>query len=109
MGSDGDERFELHQNLGFKLKPGFFLKKHAFFLSGGMLAVYAFDKNEVSGYQIDRFDESYFYGFEYNYFFSETISLNLGLLQTKYELNSFYTEYSLRKFTTFHLSLHYYL
>jgi len=109
LGSDGDERFELHQNLGFKFKPGFSIYRHSFFLSGGILGIYSFDKDEVLGYQIDRFDESYFYGLEYNYFFSDRMSCNLGFFHTKYKLNSFYTDYSLKKFKTFHFSFHYYL
>ena len=92
-----------------QFKPGFTLQRHSFFMSVGILGVYSFDKDEALGYQIDRFDESYFYGLEYNYFFSDKMSFNLGFLHTKYKLDSFYTDYSLKRFKTFHFSFHYYL
>lgn len=109
LGRDGDEVFELHQNLGFKFKLGFFLQKHSFFFSGGMLAVYLFDKDELLGYQLDRFDDSLFYGLEYDYMISDRWSSNIGVLYTKFESISHYTQYTLKDFTTFYLSFNYHL
>ena len=39
-------RFELHQNIGFGIKPGFYSGKHSVHLSAGILGVYVFDKKE---------------------------------------------------------------
>tara|TARA_B100001750_G_scaffold64505_1_gene51245 strand:+ start:25 stop:591 length:567 start_codon:yes stop_codon:yes gene_type:complete len=109
LGEEGEERFELHQNLGFKLRSGLYFKKHSFFLTGGVSGVYLFDKDELLGYQIDRFDESYFYGLEYSCNFFDQFHINLGFLSTSFESISHYTDYTLRKFSTFHVSIHYYL
>ena len=59
-------KFELHQNIGIGIKPGFYSGKHSVHLSTGVLGVYVFDKND-EGNQFDHFDESYYVGVDYNY------------------------------------------
>ena len=57
-------KFELHQNVGFGIKPGFYSGRHSVHLSAGILGVYVFDQND-NGNQFDHFDESYYYGMDY--------------------------------------------
>ena len=107
LAQEGNKKFELHQNIGFGLKPGIYYRKHSINLTAGMLAVYIFDKDEEFGNQLDYFDESYFYGIEYNYDITQKISCNLGLLYTDFEKISNWTNHTLTNFTVLQLTLHY--
>ena len=102
-----NKRFELHQNIGLGIKPGLYLGKHSVYLTTGILAVYVFDKDEVLGNQIDRFDEAYFYGLEYNYDITQKITFALGLLHSEFESISHFTEHTLKSFSVLQLTLHY--
>ena len=75
LAQEENNEFELHQNIGFALKPGVYLKKHSIHLNIGIFGVYLFDKDEKLGGQLDRFDESYFYGLDYSYNLNQKISL----------------------------------
>jgi hypothetical protein len=99
LAQNGNKRFELHQNIGFGLKPGFYYKKHSIHLSTGIIAVYLFDKDEVFGNQIDYFDESFFYGIDYNYDFTKSVSCNLGVIFSKFEKISQWTIHTLKDFS----------
>ena len=107
LAKEGNKKFELHQNLGFGIKPGIYIKKHSISLSGGVLAVYLFDKDVQLGNQLDYFDESFFYGLEYKYDITHKISCNLGLLYTDFEKDSNWTNHTLTNFTVLQLTLHY--
>ena len=99
LARDGNKRFELHQNIGFGVKPGIYYEKHSIHLSIGMLAVYVFDKDEEFGNQLDHFDESYFSGIEYNYDITQKVSCNLGFLFAKFESISHWTNHTLTDFS----------
>jgi len=107
LARNGSKRFELHQNIGFGLKPGLYYKKHSIHLSAGMLAVYLFDKDEEFGNQLDYFDESYFYGIEYNYDITQKVSFNLGFLFSKFEFRSNWTNHSLTDFSVLQYKIYY--
>jgi len=102
-----NNKFELHQNIGFALKPGFYFDKHSVRLSFGMFGVYLFDKDVVYGNQLDRFDESYFYGLEYNYGFSKNISGNVAYIFSKFESVSNWTDHTLNDFSILQLTIQY--
>tara|TARA_B100000530_G_scaffold325786_1_gene263892 strand:+ start:105 stop:659 length:555 start_codon:yes stop_codon:yes gene_type:complete len=99
-------KFELHQNIGFGIKPGFYSGKHSVHLSAGILGVYVFDQNGEGG-QFDHFDESYYYGMDYNYDLSNKISCNLGVILSEFYSNSQYTNGELTEFAVFQFTLHY--
>ena len=101
------EKFELHQNIGFAFKPGAYYGKHSIHLNTGILAVYVFDKNEQFGNQLDRFDESFFYGLEYNYDITKKVSWNLGFFFSKFESISHWTNHTLTSFSVLQCSLYY--
>lgn len=107
LAKNGNKKFELHQNIGFGLKPGFYYKKHSVHLSTGVLGVYVFDKDEDLGNQYDHFDESYFYGLEYNYDITQNFSCNLGFLFSNFESVSHFTDQSLRNFSVLQITIHY--
>ena len=75
---ESSRRFEMHQNVGFLIKPGYYINKHSFYFSIGVLGVYIFDKEEYTGRQLDRFDESYSLGLEYSHNVSEKVSFSFG-------------------------------
>ena len=107
LSRDGDKRFELHQNIGFGIKPGVYYKKHSLHINSGMLAVYVFDKDENLGNQLDYFDDSYFYGIDYNYDITQIISCNISFLSTNYESVSHWTDYVLKDFSVLQLTIQY--
>ena len=107
LSRNGNKKFELHQNIGFGLKPGLYYEKHSIHLSAGMLAVYLFDKDEEFGNQLDYFDESYFYGIEYNYDITKKVSCNIGFLFSKFEFRSNWTDYTLTDFSVLQFTIHY--
>ena len=107
LARNGNKRFELHQNIGFGLKPGLYYKKHSIHLSAGMLAVYLFDKDEEFGNQLDYFDESYFYGIEYNYALTQKVACNLGFLFSNFEFKSNWTNRTLTGFSILQFAIHY--
>ena len=76
-------------------------------LTGGILGVYVFDKDVVLGNQLDRYDESFFYGMEYNYDITDVISGNLAFLFSSFESVSHYTYHTLKSFSVLQISLHY--
>tara|TARA_B100001287_G_scaffold229813_1_gene200226 strand:- start:940 stop:1497 length:558 start_codon:yes stop_codon:yes gene_type:complete len=97
-------RFELHQNLGFNIKPGIRFNKHSFYVQLGMAAVYVFDKNEnTENNVIDRFDQSIFYGLSYDFRIHQYISFQLGYLHSKFNAISHWTDYELHNFSVLSL------
>ena len=107
LAQKGSNKFELHQNIGFAIKPGFYFINHSFLLKAGMFGVYLFDKDTERGNQLDRFDESYFYGFEYNYAFTKKVTGSLGFIFSKFESISNWTDHTLNNFSILHLSVYY--
>ena len=107
LAKNGNKKFELHQNIGFGLKPGFYYKKHSVHLSLGMLAVYLFDKDEEFGNQLDYFDESYFYGIEYNYDITQKTACNLGVLFSKFDFSSNWTNHTIKNFFVLQCKIYY--
>jgi len=107
LATNGDKVFELHQNIGFGLKPAFYAGKHTICLSSGILAVYVFDKDEILGDQLDRFDEAYFIGFGYGFDVTNNIVLNCEFITAKFESISHYTDYTLESFSVLQLKLYY--
>lgn len=107
LAKEGNNKFELHQNIGFALKPGYYYEKHSIHLSVGILAVYVFDKDEQYGNQLDRFDESYFYGLEYNYDITPKVSYNFGFFFSEFKSISNWTNHTLTDFSVLQLSLYY--
>ena len=107
IAEEGDKRFELHQNLGLSLKPGVRFGDFSSYLSVGINGVYLFDKNEATGHQIDRFDDSIFLGLEQNYHITEDLKFTLGYIFSKFQSISFYTPTTLYSFQVFKLGLGY--
>jgi opacity protein-like surface antigen len=107
IAKEGDERFELHQNLGVSLKPGVRYGYFSSYLIVGINAVYLFDKNEATGHQIDRFDDSFFLGIEQNYHITDNLKLTLGYAFSKFQCISFYTSSTLNSFHVVKLGLGY--
>ena len=99
-------KFELHQNIGFGIKPGFYSGKHSVHLSVGVLGVYVFDNNG-EGNQFDHFDESYYYGMDYNYDLTDRLSCNLGVILSEFYSQSQFTDGELEEFAVFQFTMHY--
>jgi len=99
-------KFELHQNVGIGIKPGFYSGKHSIHLSVGVLGVYVFDQNSEGG-QFDHFDDSYYYGMDYNYDLTKRISCNLGVLLSDFKSESYFNTGQLEEFAVFQFTLHY--
>ena len=107
LATNETRRFELHQNIGISLKPGLYFKRHTIYFNIGLTAVYVFDKDEIQGNQYDHFDDSFFYGFDYNYSITEKIAMNLGFTHAKFESISHFTNHTLKNFSNLMLSLNY--
>jgi len=107
LAREENKRFELHQNIGISLKPGLYYKRHTIYFNIGLTAVYVFDKDEIQGNQYDHFDDSFFYGFDYNYSITEKIAMNLGFTHAKFESISHFTNHTLKNFSNLMLSLNY--
>ena len=105
VAEEGDDRFELHQCLGANLKPGISYGTFKTFAIAGIKEVYLFDKNERSGSQIDRFDESLFWGVEQQCQVTKNLRVSLGVIHSKFERSSFYTSSTLKQFRIFKLGL----
>ena len=99
-------KFELHQNIGFGIKPGFYSGRHSVHFSGGILGVYVFDQHS-SGSQFDHFDESFYYGLDYNYDITKNISCNFGVLISDFPSESHFSNFQLTDFAVLQLALHY--
>lgn len=99
-------KFELHQNIGFGIKPGFYSGKHSVHLSMGILGVYVFDQNS-EGNQFDHFDESYYYGMDYNYDLTDRLSCNFGVILSEFYSQSYFTDSELEEFAVFQFTMHY--
>ena len=104
-----DKIFELHQNIGVLLKPGFRQSNHKLFIDLGLSAVYVFDKIDGTGNVMDRFDQAIMYGAGYDYSFSPKFSIQLTYLQANFHAISHWTNYELDKFSTFSLAAIYHL
>jgi hypothetical protein len=102
-----DTRFEFHQNIGIRIKPAFRFKNNTIGLVTGVSGIYVFDKKELTGNQIDRYDEAYFYGLEYNRTIHHKWSMNLGWKTAKFHSFSHYTNAEMTSYTTFTLGLQY--
>jgi len=107
LAREENKRFELHQNIGISLKPGLYFKRHTIYFNIGLTAVYVFDKDEIQGNQYDHFDDSFFYGFDYNYSITEKIAMNLGFTHSKFESISHFTNHTLKNFSNLMLTLNY--
>jgi len=107
LATNGNNVFELHQNIGFSLKPAYYINKHTFFISSGMLAVYVFDKDELLGNQLDRFDQAYFFGFGYGFDVTNNIFMNFEYVKAKFESISHWTDYTLESFSVLQVKLCY--
>tara|TARA_B100001250_G_C19371156_1_gene602019 strand:- start:66 stop:608 length:543 start_codon:yes stop_codon:yes gene_type:complete len=107
LATNGNNVFELHQNIGFSLKPAYYINKHTFFISSGILAVYVFDKDELLGNQLDRFDEAYFFGFGYGFDITNNIFINFEYIKAKFESISHWTDYTLKSFSVMQVKLYY--
>ena len=105
VAEEGDDRFELHQCLGANLKPGLSYGTFKTFAIAGINAVYLFDKNERSGSQVDRFDESLFWGVEQQCQVTKNLRVSLGVIHSKFERSSFYTSSTLKQFRIFKIGL----
>ena len=101
-----DSKFELHQNIGIGLKPGLYSGRHSIHLSTGILGVYVFDKH-TNGNQFDHFDEAFYYGMDYNFDLTQSLSVNLGLLLSKFRSTSVFTTRELEEFSVLQLTLQY--
>ena len=99
LATNGNKVFELHQNIGFSLKPAYYINRHTVFISSGILAVYVFDKDELLGNQLDRFDEAYFWGLGYGLDIANNIFMNLEFITSKFESISHWTNYTLESFS----------
>ena len=106
MNETRNTKFELHQNIGFGIKPGFYSGKHSVHLSAGILGVYVFDQNN-SGNQFDHFDESYYYGMDYNYDLSNKLSCNFGVILSEFYSRSHFGSAELEEFAVLQFTLHY--
>jgi len=99
-------KFELHQNIGFGIKPGFYSGRHSVHFSGGILGVYVFDQHN-NGSQFDHFDESFYYGLDYNYDITNNISCNFGVLISEFKSDSHFSDFQLIDFAVLQFALHY--
>ena len=106
LGQTRSSKFELHQNVGIGIKPGFYSGKHSVHLSAGILGVYVFDKN-MEGNQFDHFDESFYYGMDYNYDLTKKVSCNFGVLLSDFKSKSYFSNRELEEFAVFQFTLHY--
>lgn len=104
-----DQIFELNQNIGVLLKPGYRLSNHKLFIDLGMSAVYVFDKIDGTGNVIDRYDQAIMYGAGYDYSFSPNFSFQLTYLQANFHSISHWTNYELDSFSTISLAAIYHL
>lgn len=93
-------RFELHQTLSLLIKPCFNIRDHRVGPILGVSGVYVFDKKEATGAQVDRFDEGYILGVNYNKYLSEKISFNVSVLANFFESISHYTSSKLLRYST---------
>ena len=99
-------KFELHQNIGIGIKPGFYSGKHSVHLSTGLLGIYVFDQNN-EGNQFDHFDESYYVGLDYNYDLTNNLSCNFGVLLSDFTSLSHFSDAELQDFAVLQFTLHY--
>ena len=104
-----DKIFELHQNIGILLKPGFRKSNHKLFVDLGLSAVYVFDKIDGTGNVIDRFDQAILCGASYDYSFSPKFSTQLTYLQANFHSISHWTNYELDGFSIISLAAIYHL
>lgn len=102
-----DTRFEFHQNIGLRLKPSFQFKNNSIALIAGVSGLYVFDKKELTGNQIDRYDEAYIYGLEYNKAIHPKWSINCVFQAAKFHSISHYTSAEMLAFSTFSIGLQY--
>ena len=100
-------RFELHQTISLLIKPSVCLNSFYIGPIFGISGVYVFDKKEDTGEQIDRFDEGYLFGVNFNKNISSTTSINLSLIQNIFTSTSHYTDARLSNYRTFSLGVQY--
>ena len=107
LASEGANRFELHQCLGGNLKPGIRYGRHSSFLILGINGVYLFDKNEMTGNQIDQFDDSIFWGLQQKHQLTQNMSVSMAFIHSAFERKSFYTSSKLTTFSIIKCGLSY--
>lgn len=102
-----NSRFELHQNVGLRIKPGINIGQHTISLIHGITGVYVFDKNSDNGNQLDRYDEAWMWGGEYSYHPSNNLIFNIAYVFSNFESLSLYTGNKLISFSTLELGFRY--
>ena len=100
-------RFELHQTISLLIKPSVSLNSFSIGPIFGISGVYVFDKKEDTGEQIDRFDEGYLFGVNFNKNISSITSINLSLIQNIFTSTSHYTDARLSNYSTISLGVQY--
>lgn len=100
-------RFELHQTISMLIKPCFNYNNITIGPILGVSGVYVFDKKEDTGEQIDRFDEGYLFGINFNQNLTQKISVNLSIINNIFESASHYTNTELMKYTTVSIGIQY--
>lgn len=104
---DYDTRFELHQTIAMLLKPSLKYTNCSFAPIIGVSGVYVFDKKEDTGEQIDRFDEGYLIGINFNQNLSQKTSLNFSMINNMFKSLSHYTNTELLYYTTISIGIQY--
>ena len=102
-----DTRFELHQTISMLLKPSFKYDNSSFAPIIGVSGVYVFDKREETGEQIDRFDEGYLLGVNFNQNVTQKISVNFSMINNIFKSASHYTNTQLLNYTTISIGIQY--
>ena len=100
-------RFELHQTISLLIKPNYCFNKISIGPILGVSGIYLFDKKEDTGQQIDRFDEGYLFGLNFNTSLTPKTALNLALINTIFESVSHYTSTRLNNYKTITIGLQY--
>lgn len=104
---DYDTRFELHQTISMLLKPSVRYINSSFAPIIGVSGVYVFDKKEYTGEQIDRFDEGYLLGINFNQNLTQKISINFSMIYNMFNSVSHYTNTELKNYTTTSIGIQY--
>lgn len=102
-----DTRFELHQTISMLLKPSVKYINSSFAPIIGVSGVYVFDKKEYTGEQIDRFDEGYLLGINFNQNLTQKISINFSMIYNMFNSVSHYTNTELKNYTTTSVGIQY--
>ena len=100
-------RFELHQTISMLLKPSYKYNNSTISPIFGVSGVYVFDKKEETGDQIDRFDEGYLLGVNFNQNLTQKTSINFSVINNLFKSVSHYTNAELVKYGTISIGIQY--